>query len=173
MASASFPPVAAAAASAPPRLAPRHPFAAAAAARRSSLSFCPAARRPALPLRSSSAAAATPLRCAHRRAVSPRWVPPASRRFRFVGFIRPVGGLASPHHHADPRALQVEETSAGLRRGVGVGFSGVHLGRRGGERRVPLVLPQEQAGPVGAREVLAVRAPARPGALVSRPVERR
>ncbi|XP_039807405.1 stromal processing peptidase, chloroplastic-like isoform X2 [Panicum virgatum] len=71
MASAPFPPVAAAAASAPPRLAPRHPFAAAAAARRSSLSFRPAARRPALPLR-SSAAAANPLRCAHRRAVSPR-----------------------------------------------------------------------------------------------------
>ncbi|PVH47515.1 hypothetical protein PAHAL_4G077900 [Panicum hallii] len=71
MASAPFPPVAAAAASAPPRLAPRHPFAAAAAARRSSLSFRPAARRLALPLR-SSAAAANPLRCAHRRAVSPR-----------------------------------------------------------------------------------------------------
>ncbi|CAN6201068.1 unnamed protein product [Urochloa humidicola] len=71
MASSPFPPVTAAAASAPPRLAPRHPFAAAAAARRSSLSFRTAARRPALPLR-SSAVAATPLRCAHRRALSPR-----------------------------------------------------------------------------------------------------
>ncbi|RLM55629.1 hypothetical protein C2845_PM10G16570 [Panicum miliaceum] len=71
MASAPFPPVAAAAASAPPRLAPRHPFAAAAAARHSSLSFRPAARRLALPLR-SSAAAANPLRCGHRCAVSPR-----------------------------------------------------------------------------------------------------
>jgi hypothetical protein len=174
MASAPFPPVAAAAASAPPRLAPRHPFAAAAAARRSSLSFRPAARRLALPLR-SSAAAANPLRCAHRRAVSPRWVSLTLRRFRFVGFIRPVGGFASPppltRGVGVSRALQVEETSAGLRRGVG--FSGVHLGRRCWEGRVPLVLPQEQAGPVGAREVRSMRAPARVGALVSRPVERR
>ncbi|AQL04847.1 Stromal processing peptidase chloroplastic [Zea mays] len=75
MASAPFPPVAASAASAPPRLAPRHPFAAAAAARRSSLSFRPAARRPVLPLRSSAVAANT-LRCTHRRAVSSRPVLP-------------------------------------------------------------------------------------------------
>ncbi|KAL6873468.1 hypothetical protein ACP4OV_013550 [Aristida adscensionis] len=75
MASAPCPPVAAAAAApAPPRLAPRLPFA---AARRSSLSFrtspaaAAAARRAALPLR-SSAAAAHPLRCARRRAGSPR-----------------------------------------------------------------------------------------------------
>ncbi|XP_066369350.1 stromal processing peptidase, chloroplastic-like isoform X4 [Miscanthus floridulus] len=61
MASAPFPPVAASAASVPPRLAPRHPFAAAAAA-----------RRPVLPLRSSAVVAANTLRCTHRRAVSPR-----------------------------------------------------------------------------------------------------
>ncbi|OQU76735.1 hypothetical protein SORBI_3010G197000 [Sorghum bicolor] len=79
MASAPFPPVAASAASAPPRVAPRHPFASAAAAgrRSSSLSLRPAApRRPVLlPLRSSSSAvvaANNTLRCAHRRAVSPR-----------------------------------------------------------------------------------------------------
>ncbi|XP_066379077.1 stromal processing peptidase, chloroplastic isoform X5 [Miscanthus floridulus] len=73
MASAPFPPVAASAASAPPRLAPRHPFAAAAASRRSSLSFRPAApRRPVLLPPRSSAVAANTLRCTHRRAVSPR-----------------------------------------------------------------------------------------------------
>ncbi|CAD6338980.1 unnamed protein product [Miscanthus lutarioriparius] len=73
MASAPFPPVAASAASAPPRLAPRHPFAAAAAARRSSLSFRPAApRRPVLLRPRSFAVAANTLRCTHRRAVSPR-----------------------------------------------------------------------------------------------------
>ncbi|KAG2612975.1 stromal processing peptidase, chloroplastic isoform X2 [Panicum virgatum] len=91
MASAPFPPVAAAAASAPPRLAPRHPFAAAAAARRSSLSFRPAARRPALPLRSSAAAAATPLRCAHRRAVSPR----SRRRAQGLGAASALDSAAS------------------------------------------------------------------------------
>ncbi|WVZ79335.1 hypothetical protein U9M48_026926 [Paspalum notatum var. saurae] len=69
MASAPFTPVAAAPASAPPRLAPRHPFAA--ARRPSFLPFRPAPRRPALPLR-SSATAATSLRCTHHRAVSPR-----------------------------------------------------------------------------------------------------
>jgi hypothetical protein len=75
MASASFQPVAASAASAPPRPAPRHPFAAAAAARRSSLSLRPAAHRPVIPLRSSAVAANT-LRATHRRAVSARWVLP-------------------------------------------------------------------------------------------------
>jgi hypothetical protein len=34
------------------------------------------------------------------------------------------------------------------------------------------VLPQEQAGQVGAREVRAVRAPARLGSIVWQPVER-
>ncbi|XP_062178584.1 stromal processing peptidase, chloroplastic-like isoform X2 [Phragmites australis] len=75
MASAPCPSVAAAAAAAPPRLAPRLPFAA--AARRSSLSFRPtaaaAARWSALPLGSPAIAApASALRCTHRHAVSPR-----------------------------------------------------------------------------------------------------
>ncbi|GJN38868.1 hypothetical protein PR202_gb27946 [Eleusine coracana subsp. coracana] len=74
MASAPSPPVAAVAAAAPPRLAPRHPFAT--ALRRSSIvSFRPSARRSALPRGSSAfAAPAGALRCTHRRAVSPREV---------------------------------------------------------------------------------------------------
>jgi hypothetical protein len=73
MASAPCAPVAAAASAAPPRMAPRHQFAAAVALRRSSVTFRPSARRSALPLGSSAfAAPAGALRCTHRRAVSPR-----------------------------------------------------------------------------------------------------
>uniref|UniRef100_A0A0E0AC26 Peptidase M16 N-terminal domain-containing protein n=1 Tax=Oryza glumipatula TaxID=40148 RepID=A0A0E0AC26_9ORYZ len=63
MASFPSPPLAAAAAAAPPRLAPGLPLAAAAVRRPSSL-----ARRSSIAL----AAPANPLRCTHRRAVSPR-----------------------------------------------------------------------------------------------------
>ncbi|KAK3130863.1 hypothetical protein QOZ80_6BG0498930 [Eleusine coracana subsp. coracana] len=74
MASAPSPPVAAVAAAAPPRLAPRHPFATA-LRRPSIVSFRPSARRSALPRGSSSfAAPAGALRCTLRRAVSPREV---------------------------------------------------------------------------------------------------
>jgi hypothetical protein len=131
MASASFQPVAASAASAPPRPAPRHPFAAAAAARRSSLSLRPAAHHPVIPLRSSAVAANT-LRATHRRAVSARWVLPTG--LAPICWAHPscwrarVAPLPPLTLVVVLRASQVEETRARARRGARVGC--VDLGRR-------------------------------------------
>ncbi|CAN6220735.1 unnamed protein product [Urochloa humidicola] len=138
MASSPFPPVTAAAASAPPRLAPRHPFAAAAAARRSSLSFRNATRRPALPLRSSAVAANT-LRCAHRRAVSPR-----SRR-RAQGF-----GAASAS------ALDLAASTWGATAAAGTDgclscFPKSRRGRSGLARFAPCALPHASGLSFGSR----------------------
>ncbi|KAF0931421.1 hypothetical protein E2562_004549 [Oryza meyeriana var. granulata] len=91
MASFPSPPVAAAAASAPPRLAPGLPLAAA-AVRRSSFAFrTPAsARRASIALRPSALAApVNPLRCTHRPAVSPR----LRRRTEALGAASAIGSV--------------------------------------------------------------------------------